>query len=56
MVAVFLESPVPRSIFFTLASFGGAWMQGFLAGISSSFGFICAVTVVICAVTLVFQG
>ena len=36
MVAVLEESPVPRSICLTSASFGGARMLGFLAGISSS--------------------
>ena len=36
MVAVFEGSPVPRSICLTSASFGGARMLGFLAGISSS--------------------
>jgi hypothetical protein len=34
-------------IFFTSASFCGARMQGLLAGISSSSGFICAATMVI---------
>jgi hypothetical protein len=47
MVAVFSGSPVPRSIFFTSASFGGARMQDFIPGISSSSGFICAATVAI---------
>jgi hypothetical protein len=32
MVAIFLGSPVPRSIFFTSASFWGARMLGFLLG------------------------
>ena len=36
MVAVLEGSPVPRSICLTSASFGGARMLGFLAGISSS--------------------
>ena len=35
MVAVSDGSPVPRSICLMLASFGGARMLGFLAGISS---------------------
>ena len=47
MVAVFEGSPVPRSICLTSASFGGARMLGFLAGISSSSGLISAATVVI---------
>ena len=47
MVAVLEGSPVPRSICLTSASFGGARMLGFLAGISSSSGLISAVTVVI---------
>jgi hypothetical protein len=37
MVAVLEGSPVPRSICFTSASFGGARMLGFLARISSYF-------------------
>ena len=47
MVAVFEGSPVPRLICLTLASFGGARMLGFLAGISSASGLIFAATVVI---------
>ena len=45
MVAVLEGSPVPRSICLTSASFGGARMLGFLAGISSSSGLISAVIV-----------
>ena len=47
MVAVLEGSPVPRSICLTSASFGGARMLGFLAGISSSSGFISAAIVAI---------
>ena len=36
MVAVLEVSPVPKSICLTSASFGGAMMLGFLAGISNS--------------------
>jgi hypothetical protein len=52
MVAVFSGSSVRRSIFFTSASFYGARMPGFFAGISSSFGFICAATVIISSLSL----
>ena len=47
IVAVFVRSPVPRSICLTLTSFGGARMLGFLAGIASSSGLISAATVAI---------
>ena len=47
IVAVFVGSPVPRSICFTLASFGGARMLGLLAGISSSSWLVSAVIVAI---------
>ena len=47
MVAVLEGSPVPRSICFTLASFGVARMPGFLAGISNSSGLISAAIVAI---------
>ena len=47
MVAVFVGSPVPRSICFTLASFGGARMLGLLAGISSSSWLVSAAIVAI---------
>ena len=47
MVAVLEGSPVPRSICLTSASFGGARMLGFLAGITSSSGLISAATVAI---------
>jgi hypothetical protein len=47
MVAVFEGSPVPRSICLTSASFGGARMLGFLAGIPSSSRLISVATVVI---------
>ena len=47
MVAVLEGSPVPRSICLTSASFGGARMMGFLAGISSSSGLISAAIVAI---------
>ena len=47
MVAILEGSPVPRSICLTLASFGGARMLGFLAGISSSSRFISAAIVAI---------
>ena len=43
----FEGSPVPRSICLTSASFGGARMLGFLAGISSSSGLISATIVAI---------
>ena len=36
MVAVLEVSPVPKSICLTSASFGGAMILGFLAGISNS--------------------
>ena len=47
MVAVLEGSPVPRSICLTSASFGGARMLGFLAGISISSGLISAATMAI---------
>ena len=47
MVAVLEGSPVPRSICLTSASFGGARMLGFLAGISSSSGLVSAAIVAI---------
>ena len=47
MVAVLEGSPVPRSICLTSASFGGARMLGFLAGISSSSGLISVAIVAI---------
>ena len=47
MVAVLEGSPVPRSICLTSASFGGARILGFLAGISSSSGLIFAAIVAI---------
>ena len=47
MVAVFVGSPMPRSICFTLASFGGARMLAFVAGISSSSWLISAAIVAI---------
>ena len=47
MVAVLEGSPVPRSICLTSASFGGARMLGFLAGISSSSWLISAAIVAI---------
>ena len=47
MIAVFEASPVPRSICLMSASFGGARMPGFLAGITSSSGFISAASVAI---------
>ena len=47
MVAVLEGSPVPRLICLTSASFGGARMLGFLAGISSSSGLISAAIVAI---------
>ena len=47
MVAIFEGSLVPRSICLMSASFGGARMLGFLAGISSSSGLICAAIVAI---------
>ena len=42
MVVVLEGSPVPRLICLTSASFGGARMLGFLAGITSSSGIIYA--------------
>ena len=53
MVAVLDGSPVPRSICLTSASFGGARMLGFLAGISSSSGIISAAIVAISFLSLV---
>ena len=47
MVAVLEGSPVPRSICLTSASFSGAKMLGFLAGISSSSGLSSAATTAI---------
>ena len=47
MVAILEGSPVPRSICLTSASFCGARMLGFLAGISSSSGLISAAIVAI---------
>ena len=47
MVAILEGSPVPRSICLMSASFGGARMLGFLAGISSSFGLISVAIVAI---------
>ena len=47
MIAVFEASLVPRSICLTSASFGGARMLGFLAGISSSSGLISTAIVAI---------
>ena len=47
MVAVLEGSLVPRKICLTSASFGGARMLGFLAGISSSSGLISAAIVAI---------
>ena len=47
MVVVLEGSPVPRSIYLMSASFGGARMLGFLAGISSSSRFISAAIVAI---------
>ena len=47
MVVVLEGSPVPRSIYLTSASFGGARMLGFLASISSSSGLISAAIVAI---------
>ena len=47
MVAVLAGSPVPRSICLTSASFGGARILGFLAGIPSSSWFISAAIVAI---------
>jgi hypothetical protein len=52
MVAVLEGSPVPRSICFTSASFEGARMLGFLAGISSSFVLISVATVGISSLPL----
>ena len=45
MVAVLEGSPVPKSICLTSASFGGARMLGFLAGISSS-SWLISITIV----------
>jgi hypothetical protein len=42
MIAVLEGSPVPRSIYFTSASFEGVRMLGFLARISSPSGLILA--------------
>ena len=53
IVAVFVGSPVPRSICFTLASFGGARMLGLLAGISSSSWLVSAAIVAISFLPLV---
>jgi hypothetical protein len=53
MVAILEGSPVPRSICFTLASFRGARMLGFMARISSSFGLILATMVAISSLSLV---
>ena len=47
MVTVLEGSPVPKSICLTSASFGGARMLGFLAGITSSSGLISAATAAI---------
>ena len=47
MVAVLEGLPVPRSICLMSASFGGARMLGFLAGITSSSGLISAATAAI---------
>ena len=47
MIAVFEGSPVPRLICLTSASFGGARMLTFLAGISSSSWLISAAIVAI---------
>ena len=47
MVAVLEGSPVPKSICLMSASFGGAKMLGFLAGISSSSRLISATIVAI---------
>jgi hypothetical protein len=52
MVAVLEGPPVPRSICFMLASFGGARMLGFLARISSSSRLILAATVAISSLPL----
>jgi hypothetical protein len=52
MVTVLVGSLVPRSIFLTSASFGGARMLGLLAEISSSSGFILAVIVAISSLSL----
>ena len=51
MVAVLAGSPVPRSICW--ASFGGARMLGFLAGISSSSGLSSAAIAAISFLPLV---
>ena len=53
MVAILEGSPVPRSICLTSASFGGARMLGFLAGISSPSGLISAAIVAISFLPLV---
>ena len=47
MVAILEGSPVLRKICLTSASFGGARMLGFLAGITSSSGLISTTTVTI---------
>jgi hypothetical protein len=52
MVAVLEGSPVPKSICFMLASFGGVIMLGFLARISSSSRLISAATVAISSLSL----
>ena len=61
MVAVLEGSPVPRSICLTSASFGGARMLGFLAGMSSASWLISAAIVAIsflplsaCALTAIW--
>jgi hypothetical protein len=53
MVAVFSGSPVPKSIFFTSASFCGARMQGFFARISSYSGFFFVATMAISSLSSV---
>ena len=53
MVAVLEGSPMPRSICLTSASFGGARMLGFLAGISSSSGLSSTAIVAISFLPLV---
>ena len=53
IVVVFVGSLVPRSICLTSASFGGARMLGFLAGISSSSWLISAAIVAISFLPLV---
>ena len=52
----FEGSSVRRSICLTSASFGGARMLGFLAGISSSSGFISAAIVAISFLSLAFYA